>query len=61
MNRICKDILPIVDTLILTEPDFRKKLDAKALGDIVEQVREKYAKHTLQIIIEPNWKTHLKS
>ncbi|MGG3506841.1 folylpolyglutamate synthase/dihydrofolate synthase family protein [Paenibacillus lautus] len=52
-------ILPIVDTLILTEPDFRKKLDAKALGDIVEQVREKYAKHTLQIIIEPNWKNAL--
>ncbi|EHB62930.1 MULTISPECIES: bifunctional folylpolyglutamate synthase/dihydrofolate synthase [Paenibacillus] len=52
-------ILPIVDTLILTEPDFRKKLDAKALGDIVEQVREQYAKRTLQIIIEPNWKNAL--
>ncbi|GAE07607.1 folylpolyglutamate synthase/dihydrofolate synthase family protein [Paenibacillus sp. JCM 10914] len=48
-------ILPIVDTLILTEPDFRKRMDAKALGDIVEQIKEKYAKPTLQIIIEPNW------
>ena len=49
-------ILPIVDTLILTEPDFRRKMDANALGDIVEQLRDQYAKQTLQIIIEPDWK-----
>ena len=54
-----KHILPIVDTLILTEPDFRRKMDAKALGDIVEQLREKYAKQSLQIIIEPDWKNAL--
>lgn len=54
-----KHILPIVDTLILTEPDFRRKMDAKALGDIVEQIREKHAKQTLQIIIEPDWKNAL--
>ncbi|SMF89246.1 dihydrofolate synthase / folylpolyglutamate synthase [Paenibacillus uliginis N3/975] len=54
-----KHILPIVDTLILTEPDFRRKMDAKALGDIVEQIKEKHAKHTLQIIIEPDWKNAL--
>ncbi|WP_054956386.1 bifunctional folylpolyglutamate synthase/dihydrofolate synthase [Paenibacillus dakarensis] len=54
-----KHILPIVDTLILTEPDFRRKMDAKALGDIVEQIREKYAKESLQIIIEQDWKNAL--
>lgn len=54
-----KHILPIVDTLILTEPDFRRKMDVKALGDIVEQLREKHAKQTLQIIIEPDWKNAL--
>lgn len=54
-----KHILPIVDTLILTEPDFRRKMDAKALGDIVEQLREKHAKQSLQIIIEPDWKNAL--
>ncbi|MFC7678084.1 bifunctional folylpolyglutamate synthase/dihydrofolate synthase [Paenibacillus sp. GCM10028914] len=54
-----KHILPIVDTLILTEPDFRRKMDAKALGDIVEQLREKYAKPSLQIIIEQDWKNAL--
>ncbi|PAK48098.1 bifunctional folylpolyglutamate synthase/dihydrofolate synthase [Paenibacillus sp. 7541] len=52
-------ILPIVDTLILTEPDFRKKMDAKALGDIAEQLREQYAKPTLQVIVEPDWKNAL--
>lgn len=54
-----KHILPIVDTLILTEPDFRRKMDAKALGDIVEQLREKHAKPSLQIIIEQDWKNAL--
>lgn len=54
-----KHILPIVDTLILTEPDFRRKMDANALRNIVEQIREKYAKQTLQIIIEPDWKNAL--
>lgn len=54
-----KHILPIVDTLILTEPDFRRKMDAHALRDIVEQIRKNYAKETLHIIIEPDWKNAL--
>ncbi len=32
-------ILPLVDTLILTEPDFRRKMDAAELLQIVERVR----------------------
>jgi dihydrofolate synthase/folylpolyglutamate synthase len=50
-----KHILPIVDTLILTEPDFRKKMDAEDLQAIAERLREKYAKPNLQIIVERNW------
>lgn len=50
-----KHILPIVDTLILTEPDFRKKMDAEDLQAIAERLREKYAKENLKIIVERNW------
>lgn len=50
-----KHILPIVDTLILTEPDFRKKMDAEDLQAIAERLREKYAKESLKIIVERNW------
>lgn len=50
-----KHILPIVDTLILTEPDFRKKMDAEELQVIAESLREKYAKEHLTIIVERNW------
>ncbi|WP_246246125.1 bifunctional folylpolyglutamate synthase/dihydrofolate synthase [Paenibacillus lemnae] len=54
-----KHILPIVDTLIITEPDFRRKMDANALADIAERLREPYAKQSLQIIYEPDWKKAL--
>jgi len=52
-------ILPIVDTLILTEPDFRKKMDVEALHDIVEQLKETKAKANLKIIVERDWKKAL--
>lgn len=50
-----KHILPIVDTLILTEPDFRKKMDAEHLQVIAESLRENYAKEHLQIKVEHDW------
>ncbi len=52
-------ILPIVDTLIISEPDFRKKLDADALAQLAEQLRVERAKPNLRIIIEPDWKQAL--
>jgi len=48
-------ILPLVDTLILTEPDFRRKMDAAKLQDVVERVRPGFAKKELEIIVEPDW------
>ncbi|MBP2000407.1 dihydrofolate synthase/folylpolyglutamate synthase [Paenibacillus shirakamiensis] len=48
-------ILPIVDTLILTEPDFRKKMDAQSLFDLVQELRNTKAKPNLEIIVEPDW------
>lgn len=48
-------ILPLVDTLILTEPDFRRKMAAAELLQIVERVRPATAKKELEIIVEPDW------
>ena len=49
-------ILPLVDTLILTEPEFRRKMPAAELLQIVERVRPAIAKkQELDIIVEPNW------
>lgn len=50
-----KHILPIVDTLILTEPDFQNKMDAEKLQAIAESLRDKNAKENLAIIVEHNW------
>lgn len=52
-------ILPIVDTLILSEPDFRRKLDAERLFEIVTELKAQYAKADLKIIVEPDWKSAL--
>jgi dihydrofolate synthase/folylpolyglutamate synthase len=52
-------ILPIVDTLIVSEPDFRKKLDAAELAKLVEKVRQERGKPHLQVLVEPNWKLAL--
>lgn len=52
-------ILPIVDTLILTEPDFRRKMDADALLILVEELKDTYAKEQLEIIVERDWKKAL--
>ncbi|CAM3527539.1 MULTISPECIES: bifunctional folylpolyglutamate synthase/dihydrofolate synthase [Saccharibacillus] len=50
-----KSILPLVDELILTEPDFRKKMEASALADIAEGLRAAYAKPDLRIVVQPDW------
>jgi dihydrofolate synthase/folylpolyglutamate synthase len=54
-----RHILPIVDTLILTEPDFRKKMNAEDLNAIVQHVLAESPRPDLQIIIEPNWRKAL--
>ncbi|WP_411003164.1 bifunctional folylpolyglutamate synthase/dihydrofolate synthase [Paenibacillus sp. TH7-28] len=54
-----KHILPIVDTLILTEPDFRRKMDANALNELVTEVKGSEAKAELNIIVERDWKKAL--
>ncbi|MEV2907899.1 folylpolyglutamate synthase/dihydrofolate synthase family protein [Paenibacillus larvae] len=53
-----RHILPIVDTLILTEPDFHKKEEAAHLAELartwmLESGRE------VELIVEPDWKLAL--
>jgi len=52
-------ILPIVDTLIVSEPNFRKKMDAHLLAELVERMKSSRAKPGLQVIVEPNWEEAL--
>lgn len=54
-----KHILPIVDTLILTEPDFRRKMDAEALYNLVIELQGSEAKADLEIIVERDWRKAL--
>ncbi|GLX69540.1 bifunctional folylpolyglutamate synthase/dihydrofolate synthase [Paenibacillus glycanilyticus] len=55
---VLKHILPIVDTLIVTEPDFRSKLDAELLADLVREV--KTAEHSFELIVEKDWREGLR-
>ncbi|MFD1957660.1 bifunctional folylpolyglutamate synthase/dihydrofolate synthase [Paenibacillus thailandensis] len=52
-----KHILPIVDTLIVTEPDFRGKMDAAALAGIINS--ERMEGQTFELIVEPDWRVAL--
>ncbi|WP_019638278.1 bifunctional folylpolyglutamate synthase/dihydrofolate synthase [Paenibacillus fonticola] len=52
-------ILPIVDTLILTEPDIHKKMDADALYHLINEMRPHAAKPDLEVIVERDWKSAL--
>lgn len=51
-------ILPIVDTLILTEPDFHKKLDAGSLAEVVRGMLPGTGADP-EVFVEPDWKAAL--
>ncbi|GGD54550.1 bifunctional folylpolyglutamate synthase/dihydrofolate synthase [Paenibacillus nasutitermitis] len=53
-----RHILPLVDTLVVTEPDFRKAMSAEALAEIVREMREEVGR-PFELIVEPNWKQAL--
>lgn len=57
---VLKHILPIVDTLILTEPDFRMKKDAVALAELVSEMRQQQGmQHAFELVVEQNWQAAL--
>lgn len=55
---VLKHILPIVDTLIVTEPDFRSKLDAEILADLVRDLKP--AESSFELIVEKDWREGLR-
>jgi dihydrofolate synthase/folylpolyglutamate synthase len=55
-----RHILPLVDTLILTEPNFYKKGDAAKLAELAHGIIEELGL-LVEVLIEPNWKLALES
>ncbi|MBB3109893.1 dihydrofolate synthase/folylpolyglutamate synthase [Paenibacillus phyllosphaerae] len=53
-----RHILPLVDTLVVTEPDFRKAMPSQELAEIVHQLREQQDR-PFELIVEPDWKQAL--
>ncbi|PZE19965.1 bifunctional folylpolyglutamate synthase/dihydrofolate synthase [Paenibacillus xerothermodurans] len=51
-----RHILPLVDTLILTEPDWHKKEDAASLADLAGMLLREMGRSEVEIIVEPSWK-----
>jgi len=51
-------ILPIADTLIVTEPDISRKMAADRLADIASRVMEQHGKR-VELVVEPDWKAAL--
>jgi len=57
---VLKHILPIVDTLIVTEPDYRMKKDAPALADLVREMRQQQPdQYAFELVVEQNWQAAL--
>jgi dihydrofolate synthase/folylpolyglutamate synthase len=53
-----RHILPLVDTIILTEPNFHKKGNASQLAELAHPVLSELGRQ-VEVIIEPNWKLAL--
>jgi len=54
-----RHILPIVDTLIVTQPDFRKAFDAGGLAKLAGELKPQLGKPGLDILVEPDWRKAL--
>lgn len=53
-----KHILPIADSLIVTEPDFRKKMSAESFASIVREIAAETGS-SVNLIVEPDWRAAL--
>lgn len=53
-----RHILPLADTVIFTEPNYRKKMDADQLAHIADQVLGDLENRP-EIVIEPDWRAGL--
>lgn len=55
-----RHILPLVDTLVITEPDFHRKMSASALAGVVEGLREQVGGPG-RVLVEPDWRRALQT
>lgn len=53
-----RHILPLVDTLVITEPDFHKKMPAAELAAVAEKLRGELG-GPREIVVEPDWRRAL--
>ncbi len=53
-----RHILPMVDLLIVTEPDFHRKMKAENLAAVVKRLQEEYGRPR-SLIVEPDWRRAL--
>ncbi len=53
-----RHILPMVDTLVITEPDFHKKMNADELAAIANRLRSELGRPR-NVIVEPDWRRAL--
>jgi dihydrofolate synthase / folylpolyglutamate synthase len=53
-----RHILPMVDSLIVTEPDFHKKMAAADLAGVVNRVSAELGK-PVDVLVEPDWRKAL--
>ncbi|GAA3408357.1 bifunctional folylpolyglutamate synthase/dihydrofolate synthase [Paenibacillus hodogayensis] len=56
---VLRHLLPLADSLIVTEPDFFKKAEAEALAGLARDML-KELNLSLDITVEPDWKTALR-
>ncbi|MCZ8513340.1 bifunctional folylpolyglutamate synthase/dihydrofolate synthase [Paenibacillus filicis] len=60
-TEVFRHILPIVDTLILTEPEWHKKAAASDLAALAERLLAEIGRTDVEVIVEPKWKTALET
>ncbi|BBI32526.1 bifunctional folylpolyglutamate synthase/dihydrofolate synthase [Cohnella abietis] len=53
-----RHILPMVDTLVITEPDFHKKMNAADLAAVASRLRKEIGQPR-NVIVEPDWRRAL--
>ncbi|TFE30694.1 bifunctional folylpolyglutamate synthase/dihydrofolate synthase [Cohnella luojiensis] len=53
-----RHILPMVDTLVITEPDFHKRMNAADLAAVASRLRTELGRPR-NVIVEPNWRRAL--
>ncbi|TJY41451.1 bifunctional folylpolyglutamate synthase/dihydrofolate synthase [Cohnella pontilimi] len=50
-----RHILPMIDTLVITEPDFHKKMKAEDLAAVAKRLQEELGRPR-EIAVEPDWR-----